>query len=509
MKIKRALLSVYDKTNLLPLARFLEANEIRIISSGGTARILSEAGISVTAVSDVTGFPEMLDGRVKTLHPRIHAAILARRTPDHLQQIQDQGIEPIDLVVVNLYPFEQTIARPGVTRAEAIEQIDIGGPTLLRSAAKNHADVTVLCNPDDYEAFMTAYSENNGDIPADFARQAALKVFQTTATYDAAIAAYLAGGAALPERFFMTGNKVQDLRYGENHQQKAALYQNPAESLMGNMRQLHGKELSFNNIMDLQAALAITMEFEQPACTIIKHNNPCGVAIGDDLLQAHARARSTDPQSAFGSIIAFNREVDAKLAGEMAPFFTECIIAPSFSPAAMERLQKKKNLRILTFDPATFKTPARDVKCVSGGFLVQEGNTLLMDGLKKVSERAPSAGEQAALELAWKVVKHVKSNAIVFCNGTQTLGIGAGQMSRVDSTSVAVQKASDAGLSLKGSAVASDAFFPFKDSIETLAGAGATSVIQPGGSIRDTEVIEAANKAGIAMLFTGIRHFKH
>ncbi len=511
MKIKRALLSVYDKSKLVELGRFLSKNNIELISSGGTARLLKNEGITVTPVSEITGFPEMLDGRVKTLHPFIHGGILAQRTPEHLAQLAGQNIMPIDLVVVNLYPFEQTIARSGVTREEAIEQIDIGGPTLLRSAAKNHQYVTVLSSPDDYEEFMNEYRVNNGEIPAQFATRAAQKVFALTSKYDAAIATYLGAGKNLPETFMLQGAKKQTLRYGENHHQKAALYQNPGDKLLGGLKQLHGKQLSFNNIMDLQSALALTREFAQPACTIIKHNNPCGVGVGDNLLQAHSRARSTDEQSAFGSIITFNGLVDITLAEALAPFFTECIIAPEFSPHALERLQKKKNLRLLTFDPADFKTPEVDIKCVSGGFLVQEGNTSLLNEaqLKIATKRPPTVDERSALEFAWKIVKHVKSNAIVFCNSTQTLGIGAGQMSRVDATSVAVQKAKNAGLSLKGSAVASDAFFPFKDSIETLGAAGASAVIQPGGSIRDDEVIEAANTAGISMLFTGIRHFKH
>jgi phosphoribosylaminoimidazolecarboxamide formyltransferase/IMP cyclohydrolase len=512
MSAKRAILSVYDKANIEKLGHFLVENGYEIVSSGGTYKLLSEKGIAVKKVSSVTNFPEILGGRVKTLHPNIHAGILARREADHLEELSNLGLTEIDLVVVNLYPFEDTIAKEGTTFDEAIEQIDIGGPTMIRSAAKNHKYVTVLSNPDQYETFIDEYSKNDGIISETFRKDCAAKVFATMANYNAAIAEYFTkDDEELSEQFVLSGKKVQSLRYGENPHQNAAVYQSGTEYLLGDFKQIQGKELSFNNFLDLQAAMVINSEFTLPACTIIKHNNPCGVAVGDNLVHAHKMARSTDETSAFGGIIALNGEVEIKLAEDIYPFFTECIVAPSFSDEALRFFSKKKNLRLLTFDPAKFDKPEIDIKKLSGGFLIQSADRIKTNikDAKVVTKRAPNEDEWKALDFVWNVTRHVKSNAIVFANHTQTLGIGAGQMSRVDSTEVAIQKSKNAGLSLVNSVVGSDAFFPFKDSIEALAKAGAKAIIQPGGSIRDEEVIEAADKAGIAMVFTGIRHFKH
>lgn len=511
MGTKRAILSVFDKTDIGVLAHFLVEQNFEIISSGGTYKLLSEKNIPVKKVSEITGFPEILDGRVKTLHPNIHGGILARRDERHLAELNDLGLSQIDLVIVNLYPFQETISKNGVTFNEAIEQIDIGGPTMLRAAAKNHRYVTVLVDPGRYDAFIREYKTNEGNISEGFRRKCATEVFQTMAGYDAAIANYLSSATGSSSQYSFYGTLQQKLRYGENPHQWAGLYRTGKNLPLGEMKQLHGKELSFNNLLDLQAALNINSEFEQPACTIIKHNNPCGVGVGKTLALAHKRARSTDEQSAFGGIIAINGEMDLALARDMASFFTECIIAPGFSEEALKLLAKKKNLRLLKFDPEKFKKPTMDIKQLSDGFLVQSADTISLDvrTSKVVTKRVPSEEEWQALGFVWKTIRHVKSNAIVFANHEQTLGIGAGQMSRVDSTEVAILKAKKAGLSLMGSVVGSDAFFPFKDSIEALAKAGSKAIIQPGGSIRDEEVIEAANKAGIAMVFTGVRHFKH
>lgn len=512
MQTKRAILSVYDKTDIVALARFLSDAQYEIISSGGTYKTLSENNISVKKVSEITQFPEILDGRVKTLHPHIHGGILARRDEEHLKQLNMHNITAVDLVVVNLYPFHETIAREGVTFNEAIEQIDIGGPTMIRAAAKNHQAVTVLTKPEQYAPFMEEHKQNSGSISQAFRKSCAAEVFNTMAVYDAAIANYLNGDSnQMPNQFQHGGEKVQDLRYGENPHQKAALYKTSDKAPLGEMKQLHGKELSFNNILDLQAALSINSAFKKPACTIIKHNNPCGVGIGASLLEAEESARSCDPTSAFGGIIALNKEMDIDVAESIAPYFTECIVAPSFSTAALEKLRKKKNIRVLTYNQEKFTSAEWDIKQLTDGFLVQSADTVITNirEAKVATERQPNEEEWHALEFVWNVIRYVKSNAIVFANHKQTLGIGAGQMSRVDSTEVAIQKAANAGLSLKGSVVGSDAFFPFKDSIEALAEAGAKAIIQPGGSIRDEEVIEAANKANIAMVFTGIRHFKH
>lgn len=511
MTSKRAILSVYDKTGIDKLAAFLVDKGFEIVSSGGTYKLLNEKNIPVKKVSEITGFPEILDGRVKTLHPNIHGGILARREEAHIRQLEELNLSLVDLVCVNLYPFEETIARKGVTFAEAIEKIDIGGPTMIRAAAKNHSFVTVLSEPAQYQEFMDEYTANAGKISDEFRKKCAAKVFQTMARYDGAIAQYLSGGDDTPDFFSITGSKQQALRYGENPHQKAALYRTGQSNPLGGLKQLHGKELSFNNLLDLQAALNVNSEFKQPSCTIIKHNNPCGVGIGKNLAEAHKRARSTDAVSAFGGIIAINGPVDLQLAEDIAPFFTECIVAPEFNKDAFERLSKKKNMRLLTYDPGKFKMPAWDTKQITGGFLVQDTDTITVNVRegKVVTKRAPNEKEWQALEFVWKVMRHVKSNAIVFANEVQTLGVGAGQMSRVDSTEIAILKSKKAELSLKDSVVGSDAFFPFKDAIEALAEAGATAIIQPGGSVRDEEVIEAADSADIAMVFTGIRHFKH
>ncbi len=516
MAKKRAILSVYDKTGIRELAEFLIRNDYEIVSSGGTHKILSEAGISVTQVSDVTGFPEILDGRVKTIHPAILAGILAKREPLHQEQLSKLKLSSIDVIAVNLYPFEKTIAAPEVTLDEAIEQIDIGGPTLIRAAAKNHEYVTVLTKPEQYQHFMNEYSDKDGHITANFRRKCAIDVFRTMARYNQVIADYLYAqeektDKEMPELFGLNGSLFQSLRYGENPHQNAGFYSLPNQNPLAAMKQLHGKELSYNNILDLQAALSIVSEFKEPACVIIKHNNPCGVAVSDSLFDAHTRARSTDESSAFGGIISFNGEVNGELAESLASYFVECIIAPGFTADALGRLEKKKNLRLLTFDPSIFESPTWEIKPVTGGFLVQTTDTLSehIRDAKVVTKRIPSEKEWQAMEFAWKLIKHIKSNAILFAGNNQTLGIGAGQMSRVDSTEIAIIKSQKANLSLTGSAVASDAFFPFRDSIEALVKAGATAVIQPGGSIRDEEVIQAADDAGITMVFTGNRHFKH
>ncbi len=474
--------------------------------------MLSENSIPYTSVSDITGFPEILDGRVKTLHPAIHGGLLAKRTPQHEQQLLENNIKFIDLVVVNLYPFEDTIADQSNSFDDAIEKIDIGGPTMIRAAAKNHHYVTVLSDPSQYEIFRNEYERSSGEISYEFRKECAARVFSLMAKYNAAIAEYLnKEKTIIPDIFTFTGKKIQELRYGENPHQQAALFSHENGMPLAGIKQLHGKELSFNNILDLQAALIINSEFEEPSCTIIKHNNPCGVAIGKNLTEAHKKARSTDQVSAFGGIIALNRKMDLEHAEEIYPFFTECIVAPEISEEALQKFSKKKNIRLLLYKPDLLKAPAFDIKVITGGFLLQTSDSkkVKLNEAEVVTKRKPTDQEMKALQFAWKIVKHVKSNAIVFTNSEQTLGIGAGQMSRVDSTEIAISKAAAAKLSLENSVVASDAFFPFKDSIEALAKAGAKAIIQPGGSVRDDEVIQAADEAGLTMIFTGTRHFKH
>jgi phosphoribosylaminoimidazolecarboxamide formyltransferase/IMP cyclohydrolase len=512
-----ALISVSDKTGLIPFAKALvEGHQYRILSTGGTAKTLQEAGVPVTEVSDYTGFPEMMEGRIKTLHPKIHGGLLCRRDhADHLAQASAHGIDLIDLVVVNLYPFEATIARADVTKAEAIEQIDIGGPSMLRSAAKNHAAVTVVTDPADYGRVLEALKAPQ-QLPS-LRSALALKVFKRTSAYDASIADYLASAndespdlaalAGFPPTYRLTGERAQSLRYGENPHQKAALYGRFFEVF----EQLQGKELSFNNIIDISAAAYLIGEFEQPTLAILKHTNPCGVATAPTLLEAWEEAFATDRQAPFGGIIVANQTIDRDLAERIGEIFSEVIIAPHFTADARALFEKKKNLRLMISRDGVRADSLKDVRSAIGGFLVQDRDQhrLRPGDCQVVTERQPTEAEWKALLFGWKVVKHVKSNAIVYAAPERTLGIGAGQMSRVDSSRIAVWKAREAGLSLEGSIIASDAFFPFPDGLEAAAEAGATAAIQPGGSVRDEAVIAAANARGLAMVFTGVRHFRH
>jgi phosphoribosylaminoimidazolecarboxamide formyltransferase/IMP cyclohydrolase len=520
MSQKTALLSVSDKSGLLPFARALvEGHGYRLLSTGGTAKLLEKEGIPVTEVSDYTGFPEMMEGRVKTLHPKIHGGLLARRDKEeHLSAAQAHGIDLIDLVVVNLYPFEATVAKPDVSFPLAIENIDIGGPSMLRSAAKNHASVTVVVDAADYERVLAALGDPSA--LAELRRELALKVFTRTAAYDAAIAAYLEseikGDAAEPDLGAISGipselelrlPQAKSLRYGENPHQQAALY----GSFFDCFEQHQGKELSFNNIIDITAATYLIGEFQKPTVAILKHTNPCGVASADDLVEAWEQAFATDQQAPFGGIIVVNQSLDADLAEIISKIFCEVIIAPDFTPEARVIFGRKKNLRLIT---ATGRLPAdslREVRSVVGGLLMQDRDTMpdRPNSWQVVSRRQPSAEEMRAMIFGWSVVKHVKSNAIVYAGCERTLGVGAGQMSRVDSSKIAVWKAKEAGLSLEGSIVASDAFFPFADGLIAAAEAGAVGAIQPGGSVRDAEVIEAADARDMVMVFTGKRHFKH
>ncbi|MDQ0340127.1 phosphoribosylaminoimidazolecarboxamide formyltransferase/IMP cyclohydrolase [Caldalkalibacillus uzonensis] len=511
--IQRALISVSDKTGLVPFAQALALRGIEIISTGGTARMLSEAGIKVTPISAVTGFPEILDGRVKTLHPRIHSGLLAVRDNEHhTAQLEEHDIAPIDLVVVNLYPFAQTIAKPDVTFEDAIENIDIGGPSMVRAAAKNHAYVTVVVDHEDYGEIIRQLEEG-GAIEEETRRRLAAKAFRHTAAYDALIAGYLSEqvNERTPERLTVTFEKVQDLRYGENPHQQAAFYRQPLsdEGGIAQAEQLHGKALSYNNINDADAALALVREFEQPAVVAVKHTNPCGVGIGDDITSAYQKAYQADPVSIFGGIVAANRPIDEQTARQMAEIFLEIIIAPEFTPQALDILTQKKNLRLLKVEEMTnTKQPPFRYRSVGGGLLVQEDDVKISgrDDMRVVTERAPSEAEWEQLLFGWKVVKHVKSNAIVLAKGRQTIGIGAGQMNRVGAARIAIEQA---GEKARGAVLASDAFFPMKDTVEEAAKAGITAIIQPGGSIRDEESVAEANKHGITMVFTGMRHFKH
>ncbi|OGI56000.1 MAG: bifunctional phosphoribosylaminoimidazolecarboxamide formyltransferase/IMP cyclohydrolase [Candidatus Muproteobacteria bacterium RBG_19FT_COMBO_61_10] len=520
--IQRALISVSDKTGIVDFARALGEYKIEILSTGGTAKLLSEAGIAVREVSDYTGFPEMLDGRVKTLHPKIHGGLLGRRDlPSHVSAMQEHGIAPIDLVVVNLYPFEQAIARPGCDLDHAIENIDIGGPTMLRSAAKNHASVTVLVDSGDYALVLAEMKSNGGTVTAATRFRLATKVFEHTARYDGAIANYLGslradGGRTLfPHTYNHQFLLAQEMRYGENPHQKAAFYREarPAEACVATATQLQGKELSFNNVADTDAALECVKSFDEAACVIVKHANPCGVAVADSVLDAYQQAYITDPTSAFGGIIAFNRALDAVTAKAIIERqFVEVIIAPAVNPDALPILATKQNVRVLACGTWGATRPADlDYKRVSGGLLVQERDNgeVREQDLKIVTRRAPTPQELHDLMFAWKVVKFVKSNAIVYCKEGRTIGVGAGQMSRVYSARIASIKATDAGLEVQGSVMASDAFFPFRDGLDQAAEVGVTAVIQPGGSMRDAEVIAAADQHGIAMVFTGMRHFRH
>lgn len=515
--IRRALVSVSDKTGLVPFARALQELGVEILSTGGTAQLLQGQGVPVTLVSDYTGFPEILDGRVKTLHPRIHGGLLARRSePTHLQQLAEHGIEPIDLVVVNLYPFEQTVAKPGCSWEEAIENIDIGGPSMIRSAAKNHESVTVIVDPADYEPVLAEMRAQGGVVSLATKRRLAEKAFALTARYDGAIAQYFGrfeNGEMRPlsRVFHTTQFKAQDLRYGENPHQKAALYGNFLEAA----EQLHGKELSYNNILDIHAALALMLEFAdapESCVAILKHNTPCGVGLGDSDLAAYRRAFATDPDSPFGGILISNRPWSLELAREVDEIFTEVLIAPDFAPDALEFLKKKKQRRLMRWHPQRVRQALQwEVRSVAGGLLVQEADRSMEDPRQGqvVTRRAPSDEEWAGLAFGWKVVKHVKSNAIVFCNAHGTLAVGGGATSRVDPVYAARAKAQRVGIDLRGSVLASDAFFPFPDGLEVAAEAGITAVVQPGGSVRDAEVIAAADRLGLAMVFTGVRHFRH
>ncbi|HHQ13437.1 MAG TPA: bifunctional phosphoribosylaminoimidazolecarboxamide formyltransferase/IMP cyclohydrolase [Chromatiales bacterium] len=513
--ISRALLSVSDKTGVIDFARVLAAQGVQLLSTGGTAAVLREAGLDVTDVSAVTGFPEIMDGRVKTLHPKIHGGLLGRRDQDAQAMVQ-HGIEPIDLLVVNLYPFEATVARPGCSRAEAIENIDIGGPAMIRAAAKNHEFVAVVVDPADYPA-LGAELESSGSLSDQTRRRLAAKAFQQTASYDAAIWAWLHdhdGGPAFPERFPIALHKLDELRYGENPHQRAALYALPNDPDGGliNARQHQGKPLSYNNLADADAALECVKAMDRTACVIVKHANPCGVGLGETLLEAYERAWATDPSSAFGGIIACNSAVDGVLANTIVERqFLEVIVAPEYSAEALAAFAAKPNIRVLQTGPLVPTPPGLRLQQIQGGMLVQDKDVAgLEDGaLQVVSARQPNEQEMADALLAWKVVRFVKSNAIVYCRDDSTLGIGAGQMSRVISAKIAAMKAAEAELDLHGAAMASDAFFPFRDSIDAAAEHGIKVVIQPGGSMRDAEVIDAADEHGMVMLFTGMRHFRH
>jgi phosphoribosylaminoimidazolecarboxamide formyltransferase/IMP cyclohydrolase len=519
MSKRQALISVSDKSGVEEIARALQELGIGILSTGGTARLLREAGIPAVEIGDYTGFPEMLDGRVKTLHPKVHAGILARRDlPAHMQAMSSAQIPTIDLVIVNLYPFVQTVSAAGCTLEDAIENIDIGGPTMVRAAAKNWRHVTIVTDPADYPALIAEMQSAQGAISVETRYRLARKAFSHTAAYDGAISNYLTStdisGArtGFPEQINMSYAKVQDLRYGENPHQQAAFYRDlePVPGALSNYRQLQGKELSYNNIADADAAWECVKTFEQPACVIIKHANPCGAAIAGSTAQAYRRAFKTDPTSAFGGIIAFNREIDLETAEAVSQQFMEVLIAPRIAADAAATLARKTNVRVLEA-PIEAGANLYDSKRVGGGLLVQtpDAMNVQISDLRIVSRKQPTPQQLADLLFAWRVAKFVKSNAIVFCGDGMTLGVGAGQMSRVDSARIASIKADNAGLSLAGSAVASDAFFPFRDGVDVVAKAGAAAIIQPGGSVRDEEVIAAADEHGVAMVLTGVRHFRH
>lgn len=523
MTIERALISVYDKTGVVEFARGLASMKVEIVSTGGTARLLRDSGLPVRDAAELTGWPEMLGGRVKTLHPKIHGGILYRRElEEHRAEAQKHGIAPIDLVVVNLYPFSATAAKAGVTPEELIENIDIGGPSMVRSAAKNFQSVGVITDPADYAAVALELKQKGG-LSLATRLSLARKAFARTARYDGEIATELERLAAngsvsmghlepLPERIQIALERKQPMRYGENPHQAAALYipAGASPSGLAGAKQLQGKELSYNNLVDLDAAWELAREFRQPATILIKHNNPCGAAEQASLRDAYLRALACDPVSAFGSVIAFNRSIDSATADDVAKLFVECIVAPAYEKEALEKLSAKKNLRLLEL-PSASERRELQLKRISGGVLVQEPDDRELNDadVKVVSERKPTDAEMKSLRFAWKVCKHVKSNAIVFAREGQTVGIGAGQMSRVDSVKLAAMKAATSSLSLKDSVIASDAFFPFPDGVEEGGKAGATAVIQPGGSVRDADVIAAANKLGMAMVFTGMRHFRH
>ena len=517
-KVTRALISVSHKEGILEFAKGLSKLGIEILSTGGTAKLLRDGGVKVKDVSEFTGFPEMLDGRVKTLHPKVHGGLLGRRSnPEHVKQMKEHGIEPIDLVVVNLYPFEQTVAKPGCMLEEAIENIDIGGPTMLRSAAKNYTDVAVVVSPRDYGRVLEEI-QKAGEVSAKTRFELCRTVFLHTARYDSAISAYLDGQVPAEEKtrfpniLTLQFEKVQNLRYGENPHQQGAFYREfgRKEPSVSNATQLQGKEMSFNNFLDANSALELVKEYDQTAAVIVKHNNPCGVATANALTEAYRKARDCDPVSAFGGVIAFNRMVDLETAKEITATFVEVVVAPEFAPDALEELKRKKDVRLLDVGPKVTGTPeGMDMKKIVGGLIYQDrdlGKIADIRSLRVATKRMPTDDEYGALAFAWKVCKHVKSNAIIFTTRDQTIGIGAGQMSRLDSVRIAVMKAQ---FSLKGTVLASDAFFPFRDGLDEAAKAGVTAVIQPGGSLKDEEVIKAANEHGIAMVMTGMRHFRH
>lgn len=520
MKAKKALISVSDKTGIVELAKKLKDLDIEIISTGGTAKALTDAGVEVIGISDITHFPECLDGRVKTLHPAIHAGLLAMRSnPEHMKQIEELNITPIDIVIVNLYPFKQTILKENVQRVDAIENIDIGGPTMLRSAAKNYQDVAVIVDPADYEKVISEL-ELNGEVSGETKFYLSAKVFEHTASYDTLIAGYMRKEANMnifPQTLSLTYEKVQEMRYGENPHQKAAFYKELANTkgMLTDAIQLHGKELSFNNINDTNGALELLKEFKEPTIVACKHANPCGVGSANTIYEAYIKAYSTDPVSIYGGIVVSNSEVDIATATEMAKIFLEIIVAPSFTPEALEVLEKKKNIRIMKLDNIMQKQPigSIDIKKVSGGILVQEIDNVLLneDEIKFVTQRKPDDKEMEDLIFTWKIVKYAKSNGIAIGKNKQSLGVGPGQVNRIWACEQAIQHCIDSlGEDiLKGAVLASDAFFPFSDCVEAAAKAGITAIIQPGGSVRDQESIDTCNKYNIAMVFTGMRHFRH
>lgn len=512
MSNKRALISVSNKEGLIPFVRTLVERQIDVISTGGTKKLIEDAGLPVRSVSDVSGFSEILDGRVKTLHPAIHGGLLAvRDNPEHMKAINEQDITPIDFVIVNLYPFKETISKPDVSYEEAVENIDIGGPSMLRSAAKNHQSVTVVCDPTDYQTVLNALQENN-TVPFELKRQLAAKVFRHTAAYDALIADYFTkqAGETFPEKLIVTYEKKQALRYGENPHQQAAFYSEPLknDSTISDAKQLHGKALSYNNIKDADAALELVREYSGTTVVAVKHMNPCGIGTGRTIHEAFEKAYQADPMSIFGGIIAANREIDAETATQLHDIFLEIVIAPSFSEGALEILTKKKNIRLMTVDFTKERGGTPQYTSVKGGLLVQDYDLkgLADVELELATNRKLTENELEALSFAWKAVKHVKSNAIVLAKDGQTVGIGAGQMNRVGAAKIAIEQA---GEQAQGSVMASDAFFPMNDTVEAAAKAGVTAIIQPGGSVKDQESIDKANEYNLAMVFTGMRHFKH
>ncbi len=513
--IKRALISVSDKTGIIEFAEELKKLGVEIISTGGTAKALSDAGIQVINISDITGFPECLDGRVKTLHPKVHGGLLAMRSnPEHMKQINELGIEPIDMVVINLYPFKKTILKDHVELEEAIENIDIGGPTMIRAAAKNYQDVVVIVDPCDYKNVLDEMKASN-DVSLKTKFKLAYKVFEHTCSYDTLIAKYLRekiGEEAFPDTLTLTFEKAQDMRYGENPHQKAVFYKEVGQNkgCITSAKQLHGKELSYNNINDANGALELLKEFDEPTVVAVKHANPCGVASSDNIYDAYVKAYEADPVSIFGGIVAANREIDAKTAQEINKIFIEIIIAPSFTKEALEILMQKKNIRVMQLDDISAKLPegSLEMKKVAGGLLVQNVNRELVNksDIKEVTDKKPEAGQLDDMIFAMKVVKHTKSNGIVIAKNRQTLGVGPGQTNRIMAAKIAIEYSGDRA---KGAVLASDAFFPFPDCVEAAAEAGITAIVQPGGSLKDQESIDACNKLGIAMIFTGLRHFKH